>query len=460
MATPKTVLSVPAYPPTSTDGLTPEVAPYAISGITAEPSLAREITGWQAGVIPPAAQENWFRQLMWAINARNTCVAAFTMRATVQISFSGSLTAGDLLRLSYDGHNNDYIVTPADVTGGTPLVAENWAIQLTEDAAIRGSLDFSNLTVFGAGLLQVHYRLAGTQFPHAVTVTHTGTAIPTAADLYGGSGYPLLVTTAPGGGNGLLLSHAGSAQFGTSSTATGINSFAAGGSCDASGDLAIALGDTTTASGSAALAAGSNTTAAGNQATALGLYSSAPKSSSLAMGVESLTTAPGGLAQSSGKFYAVGDAQREDVVVRRSIIDLGHDTLDPGDASAISLNLPNNSHYKVRVDVVALYKSGADGAAGDRATWTCDVAVYTDGAGTATIDMVRSVDSAGAPVITGSGTYHTPDSSVGALDSAKIWFDTVPNGLRLRAGNNPGGGGTYDLTAQFVATLAYTRTHL
>jgi len=212
MATLLTDLSIPVAPPTTLDAATPDVLPYAIQGTTAEPSLAREIAGWQAGVVPPAEQENWMRQKLWAWLGRASCTGFFTQRSTKAIAIGGTLVASDVIRMSYNGHNNDYTVTSQDVIDGFDTVAANWAQQITEDSAIRSSLDsqgseFGNMLVF--------YRSPGVAFPHAVTVSVvSGTTTVSASDLYGGTAGPLFVTSAPGGGDSLPLSHKGGASFG------------------------------------------------------------------------------------------------------------------------------------------------------------------------------------------------------------------------------------------------------
>ena len=212
MATLLTDLSIPVAPPTTLDAATPDVLPYVINGTTSEPSLGREITGWQSGVIPPAEQENWMRQKLWAWLGRASCTGFFTQRSTKAIAIGGALVAGDVIRMSYNGHNNDYTVTSQDVIDGFDTVAANWAQQITEDSAIRSSLD-SQGSAFGNML--VFYRSPGVAFPHAVTVSVvSGTTTVSASDLYGGSAGPLLVTSAPSGGDGCTLYHAGPSLFG------------------------------------------------------------------------------------------------------------------------------------------------------------------------------------------------------------------------------------------------------
>jgi len=215
MATLLTDLSIPLPPHTSTDALTPEVMPYAIEGTVAEPSLAREVTGWQAGVVPPATQENWLRQNLWRWLGRASCTGFFTQRSTVAVTLGGTLVAGDVVRLSYNGHNNDYIVTPQDVIDGFTVTAANWAQQITVDPVIRSTLDAQG-SAFGSML--VFYRLPGVAFPHAVTAsTVSGTTTVAVTDLYGGTAGPLLVTSSAGGGDGNTLAHAGPTRIGDES---------------------------------------------------------------------------------------------------------------------------------------------------------------------------------------------------------------------------------------------------
>ena len=212
MSTLLTDLSIPLAPPTTLDSATPDVLPYVINGTTSEPSLGREITGWQSGVIPPAEQENWMRQKLWAWLGRTSCTGFFTQRSTVAITLGGALVAGNVVRMSYNGTNNDYTVTSQDVIDGFDTTAANWAQQITETAALRSTLDAQG-GAFGAML--VFYRAPGLAFPHTVTAsTVSGTTTVAVTDLYGGSAGPLLVTSAASGGDGNPLSHRSGAAFG------------------------------------------------------------------------------------------------------------------------------------------------------------------------------------------------------------------------------------------------------
>lgn len=215
MPTLLTDLSIPLAPPTTLDAATPDVLPYAIDGTTSEPSLGREITGWQSGVIPPAEQENWMRQKLWAWLGRTSCTGFFTQRSTVAITLGGALVAGNVVRMSYNGTNNDYTVTSQDVIDGFDTTAANWAQQITETAALRSTLDAQG-SAFGAML--VFYRSPGVAFPHAVTASVvSGTTTVAVTDLYGGTAGPLLVTSAASGGDGNTLAHAGPTRIGDES---------------------------------------------------------------------------------------------------------------------------------------------------------------------------------------------------------------------------------------------------
>jgi hypothetical protein len=215
MPTPATYMSIPLAPVTADS--TPEVMPYAINpeaGHVSPPSLGRELAGWDPAVEPDYRQENWFRQNIWPWLARLSCVGAFTMRAGVGVYFDGAFTTGNVLRLSYNGHNNDYVLTGAD-TGPVPLAA-NWALQLAQDNTLRTLIDFDGQSVFGGGLLNCCYRVPGQQFPHAITVSVvSGTTTVAVTDLFGGTGTPLYVTTMPGGGSGLPFWHHGVLAHGT-----------------------------------------------------------------------------------------------------------------------------------------------------------------------------------------------------------------------------------------------------
>lgn len=221
MSTLLTDLSIP-LPPQTADS-TPEVMPYAITGTTAAPSLARETNGWQSGVIPPAPQENWFRQNIWAWMGRASCTGFFTQRSTVGVTMGGVPVAGDVLRLSYNGMHNDYVMTTAGAAN-LNVAAAQWAQQLTLDAALRDSLDAQGSTL---ATMLVFYRAPGTAWPHAVTVSSvSGTTTVALTDIYGGSGAPLLVTSSAGGGDGLTLQHQGAAQFGTDCIVSHVNEIA------------------------------------------------------------------------------------------------------------------------------------------------------------------------------------------------------------------------------------------
>ena len=253
MATLLTDLSIPLPPHTSTDAATPEVMPYAIEGTVAEPSLAREITGWQAGVVPPAIQENWMRQNLWRWLGRASCTGFFTQRSTVAVNLSSiTLTAGTVITLHYNGTNNDYIVTSQNVIDGYDATAAAWAQQITETAALRSTLDAQG----GAfGVMLVFYRSPGVAFPHAVTASVSAGSV-SVTDLFGGSDGPLLVTTAPGGGNGNTLAHAGPTRIGDESApaiTTNANTLANGkfaATGDAVDEHIIALATTSGSSGS------------------------------------------------------------------------------------------------------------------------------------------------------------------------------------------------------------------
>lgn len=215
MSTLLTDLSIPLAPKTTLDAATPDVLPYVINGTVAEPSLGREITGWQSGVIPPAAQENWMRQKLWAWLGRASCTGFFTQRSTVAVTLGGALVAGNVVRLSYNGTNNDYTVTSQNVIDGFDATAAAWAQQITETAALRSTLDAQGAT-FGAML--VFYRSPGVAFPHAVTASVvSGTTTVAVTDLYGGAAGPLLVTSAASGGDGNTLAHAGPTRTGNES---------------------------------------------------------------------------------------------------------------------------------------------------------------------------------------------------------------------------------------------------
>lgn len=304
-------LSIPEAPPNSVDNATPEVMPYAITGETQEPSLAREETGWEAGVLPPAAQENWMRQNLWAWLGRVSCTGFFTQRATAVIQLAGTPAVGNTVSLTYNGTTDTYVVTTADAAGGPGLVAVNWALQLTQNPVLRAPLDFEGIG--GFGVLVVYYRTAGEQFPHALTTAKTGAiTISAPVDRFGGTGDPLTVTSTPGNGTGLELLHGGDqsgaaiklhyygdakggairagAFSGTKANAVnvGASSAAFGDDTEASGVAAFAAGNASVASGDASVAMGSNNTAAGENSVALGKSNAVTSDESMALGVSNV----------------------------------------------------------------------------------------------------------------------------------------------------------------------------
>jgi hypothetical protein len=311
---------VPNPPQNAGDPTTAEVMPYVLDGIATPPDLARETTGWVTGVLPPAAQENWMRQNLWAWLARSSCVAAFTLRATKTVTIGGTLVAGNQVKLSFAGNDNTYTVTSADVSGGYSLVAQHWAAQLQVDPNLRDTLDFG---ASGNAVIAC-YRLPGSEYPSALTASVvSGTTTATVADLIGGSGAtPLMVSTGPGDGDGLPFLHGGnnagattklhyygnakegafrSGSFGSTQanaanvglssiavgqdvTASGANSVAFGGNCVSSATGAVSAGNTNTASGANAVAMGTSNTVSGTNSVAFGSGNTANGSSSLAMG--------------------------------------------------------------------------------------------------------------------------------------------------------------------------------
>ena len=186
---PAIVASIPTGPVTGSS--TPDVQPFAITGTIAEPGLPRQIAGWQPNVVPPASQENWFRNAVWAWLARLSCMGMVTQRATVDITIAGTPhTVGDSLHLAFLAFTNDYILTSGDTTA--TLIAEHWAVQLAQDVNLRDILDFSA----NGAVLSVCFKVPGLPMPGAITATNTGTTTATAVQTYGGAGIALATVPA------------------------------------------------------------------------------------------------------------------------------------------------------------------------------------------------------------------------------------------------------------------------
>ena len=186
---PAIVASIPTGPVTGSG--TPDVQPFAITGTLAEPGLPRQIAGWQPNVVPPASQENWFRNAVWAWLARLSCLGMVTQRATMAITIAGTPhTVGDSLHLAFLAFSNDYILTVGDTTA--TLIAEHWAVQLAQDVNLRDILDFSA----NGAVLTACFKAPGLPLPGAITTTHTGTTTATAVQTYGGTGIALATVPA------------------------------------------------------------------------------------------------------------------------------------------------------------------------------------------------------------------------------------------------------------------------
>ena len=207
---PAMLKSIPLGPRLSTQE--PDVQPFAITGTLAEPGLPRQIAGWQPNVVPPAVQENYFRNRVWSALSRLSVMGLVTQRAMYSVTTGGVYAAGNVLRMSYDGHNNDYVLTAGDATAFD--VRDHWSEQLSQDTALRDVLDFGGISVYG---LQVCWRVPGDEFAAPVTVSVvSGTTTISIAQTYGGAGIPLAtipanaapvvlpsLTTAPGDTRGI-----------------------------------------------------------------------------------------------------------------------------------------------------------------------------------------------------------------------------------------------------------------
>lgn len=208
---PAMLKSIPLGPRLATQE--PDVQPFAITGTLAEPGLPRQIAGWQPNIVPPAVQENWFRNKLWSWLARLSVLGMVTQRAMYSVTTGGAYAAGNVLRMSYNGHNNDYVLTAGDATAFD--VRDHWAEQLSQDTVLRDVLDFGGISVYG---LQVCWRVPGEAFAHPVTVSVvSGTTTISIAQTYGGAGIPLAtipantapvvlpsLTTAPNDARGLV----------------------------------------------------------------------------------------------------------------------------------------------------------------------------------------------------------------------------------------------------------------
>ena len=399
MATLHTDLSIPIAPPTTIDAATPDVLPFAIEGATAEPSLGRETTGWQSGVIPPAEQENWMRQKLWAWLGRASCTGFFTQRNTKAIALGGSLVAGNVVRMSYNGTNNDYTVTAQNVIDGFDATAAAWAQQLTETAALRSTLDAQGAT---SGNMLVFYRSPGVAFPHAVTVSVvSGTTTVAITDLYGGSAGTLLVTTTPGGGNGNTLEHQGSAKFGTNNDITGANGFASGGSHIVDQDYA---------------------TAQGKQAKPLNY---------------------GEVSISSGGFTAAGDAQTGSFTALAIAFGTSGSTVIVAGGQSCTVKIPaltTGKVYAMQIEIVARWESGTAGGSSnaDQAYWSL--------AGVAFVDSTGSVSLSGF----GGLTAPTAHQGLGNTYSVNVSGTTNEQINIIPYTNNA------SVNARFVAGIRYT----
>lgn len=413
MSTLLTDQSVPIPPLSSLDSSCPEVMPYAITGATAEPPLGRETAGWVAGVIPPADQENWFRQAIWAWMGRTSCVSFFTQRSTVGIALGGTLVAGNVIRLSYNGINNDYIVTSADVIAGFDTVAANWAQQITLDNALRGTMDAQGSAT---GTMLVFYRTAGLQWPHTVTCSVvSGTTTVTATDIYGGSGAPLLVTSDLGGGDGLKLHHGGPIECGVGASATGTDAVAIGANCDVTAANGVALGDSNVV----------------DQSSAAGL------------GKQSKPLNEGELAVAAGIFTAVGDAQTGTVVAKAIAFGTSSTTVMVPNGQVCTLNLPalgTGKVYALQIDIVARWEGGTGGGSSnaDQAYWSLTGCAF--------------VDSTGAVSLSGLGGVTAPTQSQGHGNSYAVNVSGLTN-EQLNITPTTNHAAVY---ARFVASIRYT----
>lgn len=261
-------------------------------------------------------------------------------------------------------------------------------------------------------------------------------------------------------GNGCVASGGSSVAIGGTCTASDTYAIALGNSCVASGSAALAAGDNCTASGYASQALGLQCTASGSRATAIGYGNTASHEEAIATGKDTVSTVVAGLSQSSGKFTTAGDAQTESVVVRKLVSNTAA-YLDTGTGTGISLPLANSSHYLVTYEGVALYKTGAAGATGDRATFSGQIGLYVNNAGAVTRDggfatLLAAGLYTGAD-LSGSGWGANAMTSSGGGSAYGLIFDVATNALKV---NGVVAVMSADITAQFVVKLTYTRTHL
>lgn len=316
---------------------TPNVQPFATDGSVSAAPVSLQTTGWQAGDEPPADVENSFRAGAWNWFSRLEACGLFVQRATGGITLGGSYAAGNHLRLTYNGHSNDYVLTSADTTAA--LVGAHWATQLTQDTALRDLFQFCPTS---SGLALV-WTVPGNNMAHPPTVSAvSGTTTIAYADVFGGSGAPLLVLTAPANAQQLPLVHGtatakeigaklhwyGSAKGGAFRAGTWGDDAAAPANV---GAASLGVGSGVKASGFASVAFGYGSEAVGDFSMATGLNAHAGDDHALAIGSESVADSVDAVAVGHGAT-AGGDA-----------VAVGHGASAADESIAIGLNATSDA---------------------------------------------------------------------------------------------------------------------
>jgi len=169
--------------------------------------------------------------------------------------------------------------------------------------------------------------------------------------------------------------------------ATGANSVAIGYRAKATGQNGAAIGGTTnTASGSFSFAAGpSSNVASGMFSVAIGDACEATTNNAFALGHDGKSVTQGKFAYGSGKFSTVSDAQTGTFVLRRATTDATATQLTTNNGGAATTNqiiLPNNSAYSFSGTIVAREQASAGS---DYASWEIKGALLRDANAASTV---------------------------------------------------------------------------
>lgn len=452
-------LGVPNVPPDSANASAPAIAPWALDGVTLEPPLSREATGWQPyPALPPDYRiANWFQALAGQFFARVGNTGAFVQCSTLQIDLGGGNTAGNVLQFAYNANTVNYVMGPETLSE----TATAWAAQINAATTVN---NFVRAYPTGTPQLFVLFRQPGVDFdaPSTATAVSGDTTVACTQILGAGSGSTgdgdnaLSVWTSTAG-LGIDFLHGGpqegagtKLQFRSAKA----GAFRAGQFSGTQADLAnvgaasFAAGVDVMASGSGSVATGSGSTAAGNYAQAHGLDCSATQLLARAHGQAAVTDSAHEVALASGG--AAGKSQSGQMHLYR-------DTSNTDECLPNAITVANSSEYLFKFKAVAKWLTGGSGAAGDMAAWDFLATVTVDNAGAVTINTVIVLGDSGgrySGAVQPAGSIE-PTVSVGSGSDYLLAIGTDTNAISLFAqatSGTPGDHGTvrFGITAEWV----------